>query len=256
MTGVPIHMWYPSTDAERAEALRAEKIETFLNQRSKDATLGDFLKKEKSGYIKPNKSMSEIREINMVELLLDSQYQDIAESMNLNQLNNLVSIFSADSISWNFPKDIVRNRVLAQAELWDKPVAGLMPNYISIFLSPSEQSLLPDDDRPNNLDKMMLSHRYPAATPMIVFAAIAEVIVVKGFNKAFEVASELKHLNSTDRTDKDVYEATVALIAEALTSADDEMPFGWIAQMSENAWVLTSHLQRKEDIMEFEAIVE
>lgn len=235
-------MWYPRTVEVKREALRAEKIEQFLKQTSSEITLGDFLKLNKTGPIKPNKSLREIHEINMVELLLDSKYHDIAESMNWNQLDSLVSIFSADSISWDFPKEIVRNRSLAKAKLWSDPIfEGLFPNYISIFLSPSEHLFLPEDDRPNEIDRMLLSNRYPASTPMIVFAAIAEVIVVKGFDKAFEVASELRHLNSTDKKEKDVYEATVALIAEALEVTDNEMPFGWSAQLSEHSWVLTSH---------------
>jgi hypothetical protein len=220
--------------------VQAEKIERFINQTSSEVTLGEFLKLTTTSPIKQNKSLREIREINMVELLLDSEYRDIAESMNSNQLDSLVSIFSADSLSWSFPKDIIRNRALAKAKLSANPTQSLIPNYISTLLSPSEQSLLPEDGRPDEIDRMLLSYRYPAATPMIVFAAIAEVIVVKSFDKAFEVASELRHLNSTDKKDKDVYEATVALIAEALEVTADELPFGWAAQMSEHSWVLST----------------
>lgn len=248
MTGVPFHAWHVMTPEYRREVVRAEKIERFINQTSSEVTLGEFLKLATTSPIKQNKSLSEIHEINMVELLLDSQYQDIAESMNWNQIDSLLSIFSADSLSWGFPKEIVRNRSLAKAKLWENPTQSLVPNYISIFLSPSEQSLLPEDGRPDEIDRMLLSHRYPAATPMIVFAAIAEVAVVKGFDKAFEVASELRHLNSTDKDDRDVFEATVALISEALIGNNDEMPFGWAAQMSEHSWVLSSHIPKRIEI--------
>lgn len=244
MTGVPFHAWHIMTPEFKREVIRAEKIEQFLKQTSSEITLGGFLKMRRpKGQIKQNKSLRETREINMVELLLDSEYKDIAESMNSNQLDSLSSMFSKDSVKGSFPKGIVRNRALARA----KSVRNfnLELNYVTRYLSPREKSSIPNDARIDELDHMLESTHVQGATPMVVFAAIAEVIVVRGFDKALEVASELKHLNKTQGSAMKIYEATVALIAEALEVTDDEMPFGWSAQLSEHSWVLTSHLQSK-----------
>lgn len=247
MTGVPLHAWPKRSDEYKSKIIIAEKIDRFLKQTSNELTLGEFLQERlPTGPINQNKNRREVAEINMVELLLDSEYKDITESMNSNQLASLSSIFSKDSVNGSYPKEIIRNRALASAK-----GSKFYRSYVTRYLSQDEKLSLGENDQIDALNSMIVSSYVQDMTPMVVFAAIAEVIAVRGFSKAFEVASELKHLSMLTVSDLKIYEATVALIAEAL-EADDEMPFGWAAQMSEHSWVLTSH--RLEDRMDLELL--
>lgn len=244
MTGVPFFDWPKLTDEEKLKIEIATKIARFLNQPSSEVTLSESFKEElPKGPIFQTKSLREIAEINMVELLLKSEYRDLAESMNSNELKCLSSMFSKDSVKGHFPKSIIRNRAYAGA-------IGEMSirTYVTRYLSPNEKLLLKESDPIDELDNILLNAYVQDRTPMVVFAAIAEVIAVRGFSKGLEVASELKHLRTISVFDLKVYEATVALIAEELEVTDDEIPFGWAAQMSEHSWVLSSHIPKRIEI--------
>lgn len=247
MRDVSIFDWPELSEEEKLRISLAMKIQFFLDQDSQSLTLGEQLKiKIAEDSVYQTRTLRQISAINMVRLLLSSEYRDLAESMNSNELKCLSSMFSKDSVTGQFPKNIIRNRAYAGA-------IGEMSirTYVTRYLSPNEKLLLDGNDQIDELDNMLLNAYVQDRTPMIVFAAIAEVVAVKGFSKALEVASELKHLRTISAFDLKVYEATVALITEALDPADDALPFGWAAQMSENAWVLNSHVENKASDADF-----
>jgi hypothetical protein len=98
----------------------------------------------------------------------------------------------------------------------------------------------------DHLNKLVSGKDMKSQTQPVIYAALAEVLAVKGERKALEVARTLEHLQTSKNRNLEMYEATVSIIEEALKPENDEFPFAWYAQLSEHAWVLTSHLPEKE----------
>lgn len=184
--------------------------------------------------------------ISSIQRLLKTRHKALAESMNASDLTAFSSFITKSVQEGNFPERILRNRATAIACSSDfDPYLSVFASVFS-FLSDEEKASLVTDDFEDDLNIHIVRAKIGADTPLVVYAALAEVLAVKGVNKAFEVAREMHHFNSQKEFDLRHYEATVALIAEALKPENDDFPFSWYSQLSEHAWVVTSHLSETE----------
>lgn len=184
--------------------------------------------------------------ISSIQRLLKTRHKALAESMNASDLTAFSSFITKSVQEGNFPERILRNRATALASSSDfDPYLSIIESVLS-FLSEEEKASLDSLDFEDDLDFHLTRAKIGADTPPIVYAAVAEILVVKGIDKAFEVAREMHHFNSQKDFDLRHYEATVALIAEALNPENDDFPFSWYSQLSEHAWVVNSHLSEKE----------
>lgn len=185
--------------------------------------------------------------IDSIQRLLKSPYKTLAESMKAKDLTAFSSFMTKSVQEGSFPESILRNRAAAVASSSSfDPYLSVIAS-VSSFLSDEETSSLFPDDFEDDLNIHIVRAKIGADTPLIVYAALAEVLAVKGVNKAFEVAREMHHFNSQKEFDLKHYEATVALMNEALNPENDDFPFSWYSQLSEHAWVVSSHIQRKSD---------
>lgn len=238
--GVPVINSLTASTADNIVRLMA-----FISNNS-EISFREHLKLDFAESIKTQHSLPFFGEIDSIQRLLKSRHKELAESMSAKHLSSLNSFITKSLIEGNFPERILRNRAaaLASDSSFD-PYLSVMESVLS-FLSNEEKASLDSLDFEDDLDFHLARAKIGEYTPLVVYAAIAEVLVVKGVNKAFEVAREMHHFNSQKEFDLRHYEATVDLIAEALNSENDDFPFSWYSQLSEHAWVLTSHLSDKE----------
>jgi hypothetical protein len=220
------------------------KIMAFMANNSK-ISFSEHLKLDFAESIATQNNLPFFGEINSIQRLLQSPQKSLAESMNASHLSALSSFITKSVQDGIFPERILRNRAAALASASFSPYDAVMASVFSL-LSDEERSRLESDEFVDDLDFLITRAKIGADTPLIVYAALAEVLAVKGVNKAFEVAREMNHFNSEKEFDLKHYEATVAIIDEALNPENDDFPFSWYSQLSEHAWVLTSHLSAKE----------
>lgn len=224
----------------------SSRMASFFSNNHESLTLKDHLDLDFKKVIKTEKSLKDLSKVNTARRILSSDYRKLAESMTARELTGLSQILINDASSGQFSRDILRNRSKAM-----EPDVRQISNYgidsVQRYLSKDEQESISPSTVIEHLDELISGKHHKAQSQPIVYASIAEVLAVKGEAKALEVARELTHMRlSRDRNLK-MYEATVAIIEETLKPGNDEIPFGWAAQLSEHSWVLTSHIPAKRD---------
>lgn len=227
----------------------ASSLLAFLSNDFEDLILSDHLELDFAKAIATQNSVKEVGRVNDIHRILRSGYKDLALSMTAKELNSLCHILRNDAPNGHFSESILKSRSKAM-----EPNVAPLDNYgsDSIFwhLSRKERESLSSFEVIETLNELVASRDIKAQTQPIVYTALAEVLSVKGEKKALEVAQTLEHLRfSRDRNLK-MYEATVAIIEEALKPESDEFPFAWSAQLSEHAWVLSSHIKAKQKLPE------
>lgn len=231
-------------DDKRKSVDTASRIMAFLSGNSENLTLKENLDLDFAEAITTRRDLDSMENISTIQRMLVSDYQELAESMTAAELVPLISFFEDSTLDLKFPKEILRNRSRAMAK-----IGKLDSRQESIlkYLSNAERNSVSSPSFITRIDNLLTyTHVFRLKTPALIYAALAEILVVKGEEKAFEVASELKHLPLIGSMTFKIYEATVNLIAEALKPESDDLPFGWFAQMSEHSWVLTTHIPAKE----------
>lgn len=134
------------------------------------------------------------------------------------------------------PEDFLFNRVISMV---NTPTQKRPIKLLALYLSTSE--ILSVGQTTVDAIDPMISNSTTRKNESIVYAAIAELLVQKGGQRALDAIHELKHLSSSKAMTIESTEATVLLILEDLKPENDEMPFSWAAQLSEHSWVLNSH---------------
>lgn len=221
------------------------KLMAFISNNS-EISFSEHLKLDFTDSIETQNILSFFGEIASIPSFLQSRHKALAESMKARDLSALSSFVTKSVQEGSFPERILRNRAAALANSSSfYPEESVMAS-VSSFLSDEEKASLDSLDFEYDLDLYVARAKIGADTPLIVYAALAEVVAMKGVDKAFEVAREMNHFSSQKEFDLKHYEATVALIAEALNPENDDFPFSWYSQLSEHAWVLTSHLSDRE----------
>lgn len=221
------------------------KVMAFIASDSEDMTFDEHSKLSLIEAIQCQKSIENFEKFNQFQAVLKSRYRKLAGSMNASELHSLSLILCGDSCNGEFPEDMLRRRSIARSS----NVSDFSGNGLSMilrYMSPDEKANLDADTRIDELDDFLKNPNFDVETPKVIYAALAEVIVDKGEKKAFEVARELKHLKMLKNSSLNIYEATVALIGEALKPESDDFPYSWIANLSEHSWVLSSHLQENQ----------
>jgi hypothetical protein len=214
------------------------KLMAFIANNSK-ISFSEYLKLDFADSIETQNILPFFGEIDSIQRLLQSRYKPMAESMIASDLSALSSFITKSVEKGNFPERILRNRAAALASASFSPDEAILTSVFS-FLSDEERSSLESLEFVDDLDSLVRNNTIGTDTPLIVYAALAEILAAKGLHKAFEVAGAMKHLQSAKEFDLRLYEATIALMDEALNPENDELPFSWSAQMSEHAWVFTS----------------
>lgn len=223
------------------------RLTAFLANDSERLTLKEHLELKTLDAVMTEKSMKDLRRVQEIQRILLSDYRDIAESMTASELVSLSHILTLQAPFGQFSKTILQSRSKAMVDQDEDHRLDYGPYYILHYLSKAELESLSSPSVAKHLNELVTCRDMRAKTQPVVFAALAEVLVVKGEKKAFEVARTLEHLQSSKGRNLTMYEATVAIIAEALKSENNDFPFGWVAQMSEHSWVLTCHILRKSD---------
>lgn len=237
--GLPVISSFTTKSVEDTARLMA-----FISNNS-EMSFSEHLKLDFAESIATQHSLSLFGEINSIQRLLKSRHKELAESLNASQLSALSTFITKSVIEGCFPERLLRNRAAALALASFSPYEVVMNSVFSL-LSDKERACVESEEIVDELDFLITSARIGADTPLIVYAALAEVLAVKGVDKAFEVAREMKHFRSEKQFDLKHYEATVALMNEALNPENDDFPFSWYSQLSEHAWVITSHLSYEE----------
>lgn len=229
----------PSINSHSANVIdRTARLMAFIANNSK-ISFSEHVKLDFAESIATQETLPDFSQIISTRRLMDSHHQEIAESMIASHLCAISSFVTKVVDKGIFPERILRNRAAALTS------ASLSLDEIGLtsvlsFLSAEERSSFASFSFAENLNSLLRNCKIGAYTPPIIYAALAEVLATRGLNKAFEVAREMKHLKFLQEFDLKIYEATIALIAEALDSEHDEFPFSWSAQFSEHAWVFTA----------------
>lgn len=231
--------------ASKSSIATTSRLMAFLANDFKDRTLREHLQLDLTEVFTTQKSLADFSKINLIrEILLLSDYRELAESMTAKELSSLSYILDYETSRGQFSKHILRNRSEAM-EQDIRPITRFGLDSIVRYLSKDEQKSLSSLTFVQNMDGLVNGNDARIQSAPIVYAALAEVFSVKGERAALEVARSLEHLRISKKRSLKMYEATVAIIAEALIPENDDLPFAWSAQLSDHAWVLTSHLSKK-----------
>lgn len=229
---------------EKNSIAQAACLMAFLANNSESLTLGEHLNLNLTEAFSTQKSLKDFSGLSAIsEVLRLSNYKKLVESMTASELSSLICILDDATLKGQFPETILRSRSAAM-ESDVRPLTRYGLDSILRYLSKNEQKSLSSMTFSEHLNELLNNRDMKTKVPPIVYAALAEVFAAKGAGKALEVARTLEHLRHSKDRNLKMYEATVAIIAEALSFENDELPFGWLAQLSEHAWVLSSH--RKE----------
>lgn len=225
----------------------ASRLMAFLSNNSEDLTLKDHLKRDFIEASSTKKSLKDLSRINTIYRIFFSDYQELAESMTARELGAISQILVNDAHNGQFSERILKNRSKAMDPAV-RPLSTYGVDSVLRYLSKDEQKSLSSLTVIEHLNQLITGRDMSAQTQPIVYAALAEVLAVKGEKKALEVAGMLKHLQLSKYRNLKMYEATVGIIEEVLKPENDDLPFGWAAQLSEHAWVLSSHIPKEKEL--------
>lgn len=245
----------PRTFASNADSLETNQGRTsieifsrlmaFIVNKFEDVTLGEHLALPFSEGVSTKKTLKGTSQPNKIQKVLLSRNKELARSMPASEAISLSFILDNEMFEGNFSESILSNRSKAM-EPDILPVSRYTMDSILRYLSKEEQKALSSATFVEHLNKLLENKDIGSKTPPVIYAALAEVISVKGEKKALEVARSLTHLRNIEDGDLKIFEATVAIIELALNAETEDFPFSWIAQLNENAWVFNSHLQENE----------
>lgn len=246
-TVIPSFEYYePEVFAPGSFELTARLTAFFAND-SEKLTLGEHLKLDFVAGIQAQGSLAYFNRLQTVQRIMRSNYLSMIEMMTAIELNSLTFLLPDFDSSTRFPEIVLRNRSTAMSQ-GEMRRTQRSTQSVQMYLSDIESKALSSASFILKLDSLVSDYSRPLKifTPPVIYAALAEVLIVRGERKALDVASELVHLKLIEGMSNRVYGATVALIVEALDPANDDFPFSWVAQMSEHAWVLDSHNTKKD----------
>jgi hypothetical protein len=216
------------------------RLMTFMVTDNLNLTFVGHLQVDFNEVAKTNRTTSGFSILHSIQdLLLSENYKTLAASMTIAELLALTQILPHESYRLKLPTEIIRHRAREMAKN-EVAYARGSSNSVSCYLSDEELSKITGFGTLKLCDNGLQGARMSVEVPSVIYACFAEAIAVKGSQQALEILKECAHIRFMDPEKPGVYESTVALIDEYLSSKDD-LPFGWFAQMSEHAWVLNSH---------------
>lgn len=179
----------------------------------------------------------------IIETLIaaSSEYKDLIYTLTAPELKILAYLMQGDLTK--IPVDFLENRVKSMAQLPDDHYLG---DWLLSYLSPLEKNDVSADEVEEISNILKRYYHGRGGNPTILYAAIAEVFVQKGYRRTLDVLSVIKETFIYFPRPINFVESTVLLILEALNPENDEMPFSWAAQLSEHSWVMNSEENNEE----------
>lgn len=252
----PENATYSARAAIRSAVMRhpvdmVARLLSFVTSQAYRRTLADHLSLSDESAYKADKIVDMFDRFSFIEKFIARkvEYKNLALKLNSTQIYSLSLLMYSEYSK--IPEDFLYNRAIAMR---NKSTTSLNTMNISDYLSFKELSLTSSPDEMTKINKLtsQASPKFWPRTP-IVYAAIGEVLVQKGYDRAIEVIKEISKASYLGESYREYtgsgtkyVEDTVLLILEALNSDNDEMPFSWAAQISEYGWILSAEANNED----------
>lgn len=221
------------------------RLMAFLAKHLDTVTLKEHFALEFSEAVATSDALPDFQSFNSTSILMLSElYNEIPETMTAPELAALSKILLKGNTVYHFPKEIIVNRCEAMAKKGHL-IGRIGSASILNYMSDDEVDSLSSKEFARNIDSILSEFSIRLSKPPVVYAALAEVLSVLGEKKALDVALVLNAVPSMRDSTPNFYESVVGLIAEALKPENDDLPFAWVAQMSEHSWVIDSFQSEK-----------
>lgn len=207
----------------------------FLSDKSSARTLEEHLAKDFSEAIQTNKSLSSLSMFTSVDELLQGQYRDLGLILKAKDLLNLSTI--VDNVNGcEFPEKFLI-QIYTKLEHVNKPLSPYKGDSIGRFMTMDEKVRV-GSKAIQKADRFLRGTGTFNKTKTVIYAAFGELFGQLGAEKGFEVLNSFEFFQSDAPHGVRLYESVVSLIMEALKPESSDFPFGWVAQLSDHAWVL------------------
>lgn len=224
------------------------RLMAFLSKHLDTVTLKEHFALEFAEAVATSDALPNFQSFNSIStLMLSELYNEIPETMTATELDALSKILVKGSTVYRFPEEIIVNRCEAMADKKDL-TERIGSGSILKYMSDGEIDALSSKEFARNIDSILSEFSVRLRKPPVVYAALAEVLSVKGEKKALDVALVLNAVPSMRDSTPNFYESVVGLIADALKPENDDLPFAWVAQMSEHSWVIDSFHSEKNTL--------
>lgn len=233
------------------EAITRHSLETiskllaFIANEHPDLTLKEHLQLEGKEAFNTVEKLRLVDVFSFVEEFMarNRGYSEIVQELTFAEIHS-ISLLMDENFT-KIPAGFLLNRVIAMAKISD-----------NIRRTRSLESYLTHREIRqigpviiHEINDAMRQYQLPRrANALLIYSAMAELLMCKDRRKTLDVIHELKHLFAPTHLISPVVEATVLLILEASVAEDDSMPFSWVGQLSEHAWVMSSHISEDEEL--------
>jgi hypothetical protein len=221
------------------------KLLAFISNERPDLTLKDHLQLENEGAFKTVENLRFVDVFSFIEEFMARNlgYSGVVQNLTVAEIHSISLVMEEDFTK--IPVDFLFNRVIRMARISENI---RRTRSLEAYLTPREFRQI-GPDVVEEIQDAMLQYQLPRrANCLLIYSAIAELLVYKGRRKTLDVIRELKHLSMPKHLISPVVEATVLLILEASVAEDDAMPFSWVGQLSEHSWVMSSHTSEDEEL--------
>lgn len=233
------------------EAITRHSLETiskllaFIANEHPNLTLRDHLQLENKEAFKTVEKLRLVDVFSFIEEFMGRSlgYSEIIQKLTVTEIHSISLVM--DEKFTKIPTDFLFNRVIPMAKISENI---RRTRSIEAYLTPREIRQI-GPSAVDEIKEAMIQYKLPRrANALLIYSAIAELLVYKGRRKTLDVIHELKHLFSPNHLISPVVEATVLLILEASVAEEDAMPFSWVGQLSEHSWVMSSHISEDEEL--------
>lgn len=233
-------------EAIKRHSLEAiSKLLAFIANEDPDLTLKDHLRLENKEAFKTVEKLRLVEVFSFIEEFMARNlgYSEIVQRLTVTEIHSISLLM--DEKFTKIPAGFLFNRVIPMAKISDNI---RRTRSLAIYFTPRETRQI-GPDIIDEINDAMRQYQLPRrANALLIYSAIAELLMCKDRRKTLDVIHELKHLFSPTHLISPVVEATVLLILEASVIEDDAMPFSWVGQLSEHSWVMSSHISADEEL--------
>lgn len=209
----------------------------FLSDKSSDLTLEEHLAKDVSESIQTTRSLSSLASFTCVDELLQGRYKELGLILKAKDLLNLSTIVSNVN-GCEFPEKFLI-QIYSKLDHVNKPVNAYKGDSIGRFMTIDEKANV-GSKAIQQADRFLRGTGTFTKTKSIIYAAFGELFAQLGADKGLEVIRYFEILRNESPQGVKLYESIVGLIIETLKPENRDFPFGWIAQLSDYAWVINS----------------
>lgn len=214
----------------------------FLSNKNSELELDEHLEKDFSEAIQTTRSVNSVSSFISVDELLQGRYRDLGLILNAKNLLNLSTIVNNVN-GCEFPEKFLI-QIYSKLDHVNKPVNAYRGDSIGRFMTVDEKAKI-GSKAIQQADRFLRGPDAFSRTQSIIYAASAELFAQLGGDKGLEVINFFEILHNGTPHGVTIYEAIVGLINEVLRPENRDFPFGWVAQLSDHAWVI-NNAQRLE----------